>query len=299
MSLARALLKLNDGLREVFKKEGMLTRDARKKERMKYGKTKRRRSGSIPNVEEDYHKYLQDTETLLKKLLEVGAHYGHRTSRWNPKMKPFIYTAKEGIHIIDIRYTAVAIKKAYELMRREGARGGRVLFVSTKPQAKSIIKKHAERVGAFYVVERWLGGMLTNFETIYKRILKMKEYENLFEQIERLKREGKVLPYPKKEILKMQREYIKLKVRLGGIRDMDELPNLVFIVDPKYNDLAAHECKLLKIPTIGIVDTNADPTSVDLPIPANDESMKSIDFIVGIVSQGYLDGKMARESKGG
>jgi small subunit ribosomal protein S2 len=255
--------------------------------------------GSIPNVEEDYHKYLQDTETLLKKLLEVGAHYGHRTSRWNPKMKPFIYTAKEGIHIIDIRYTAVAIKKAYELMRREGARGGRVLFVSTKPQAKSIIKKHAERVGAFYVVERWLGGMLTNFETIYKRILKMKEYENLFEQIERLKREGKVLPYPKKEILKMQREYIKLKVRLGGIRDMDELPDLVFIVDPKYNDMAAYESKLLKIPTIGIVDTNADPTSVDLPIPANDESMKSIDFIVGIVSQGYLDGKMARESKGG
>jgi small subunit ribosomal protein S2 len=255
--------------------------------------------GSIPSAEEDYSKYLQDTEALLKKLLEVGAHYGHRTSRWNPKMKPFIYTAKEGIHIIDIRYTAVAIKKAYELMRKEGARGGRVLFVSTKPQAKSIIKKHAERVGAFYVVERWLGGMLTNFETIYKRILKMKEYENLFEQIERLKREGKVLPYPKKEILKMQREYIKLKVRLGGIRDMDELPDLVFIVDPKYNDLAAHECKLLKIPTIGIVDTNADPTSVDLPIPANDESMKSIDFIVGIVSQGYLDGKMARESKGG
>jgi small subunit ribosomal protein S2 len=255
--------------------------------------------GSIPSAEEDYRKYLQDTEALLKKLLEVGAHYGHRTSRWNPKMKPFIYTAKEGIHIIDIRYTAVAIKKAYDLMRREGARGGRVLFVSTKPQAKSIIKKHAERVGAFYVVERWLGGMLTNFETIYKRILKMKEYENLFEQIERLKREGKVLPYPKKEILKMQREYIKLKVRLGGIRDMDELPDLVFIVDPKYNDLATHECKLLKIPTIGIVDTNADPTSVDLPIPANDESMKSIDFIVGIVSQGYLDGKMARESKGG
>jgi small subunit ribosomal protein S2 len=255
--------------------------------------------GSIPSVEEDYRKYLQDTEALLKKLLEVGAHYGHRTSRWNPKMKSFIYTAKEGIHIIDIRYTAVAIKKAYELMRREGARGGRVLFVSTKPQAKSIIKKHAERVGAFYIVERWLGGMLTNFETIYKRILKMKEYENLFEQIERLKREGKVLPYPKKEILKMQREYIKLKVRLGGIRDMDELPDLVFIVDPKYNDMAAYESKLLKIPTIGIVDTNADPTSVDLPIPANDESMKSIDFIVGIVSQGYLDGKMARESKGG
>jgi small subunit ribosomal protein S2 len=255
--------------------------------------------GSIPSAEEDYRKYLQDTEALLKKLLEVGAHYGHRTSRWNPKMKPFIYTAKEGIHIIDIRYTAVAIKKAYELMRKEGARGGRVLFVSTKPQAKSIIKKHAERVGAFYVVERWLGGMLTNFETIYKRILKMKEYENLFEQIERLKREGKVLPYPKKEILKMQREYIKLKVRLGGIRDMDELPDLVFIVDPKYNDMAAYESKLLKIPTIGIVDTNADPTSVDLPIPANDESMKSIDFIVGIVSQGYLDGKMVRESKGG
>jgi small subunit ribosomal protein S2 len=255
--------------------------------------------GSIPSAEEDYRKYLQDTEALLKKLLEVGAHYGHRTSRWNPKMKPFIYTAKEGIHIIDIRYTAVAIKKAYEMMRREAARGGRVLFVSTKPQAKSIIKKHAERVGAFYVVERWLGGMLTNFETIYKRILKMKEYENLFEQIERLKREGKVLPYPKKEILKMQREYIKLKVRLGGIRDMDELPDLVFIVDPKYNDMAAYESKLLKIPTIGIVDTNADPTSVDLPIPANDESMKSIDFIVGIVSQGYLDGKMARESKGG
>jgi small subunit ribosomal protein S2 len=255
--------------------------------------------GSIPSAEEDYRKYLQDTEALLKKLLEVGAHYGHRTSRWNPKMKPFIYTAKEGIHIIDIRYTAVAIKKAYELMRREGARGGRVLFVSTKPQAKSIIKKHAERVGAFYIVERWLGGMLTNFETIYKRILKMKEYENLFEQIERLKREGKVLPYPKKEILKMQREYIKLKVRLGGIRDMDELPDLVFIVDPKYNDMAAYESKLLKIPTIGIVDTNADPTSVDLPIPANDESMKSIDFIVGMVSQGYLDGKMARESKGG
>jgi small subunit ribosomal protein S2 len=255
--------------------------------------------GSIPSAEEDYRKYLQDTEALLKKLLEVGAHYGHRTSRWNPKMKPLIYTAKEGIHIIDIRYTAVAIKKAYELMKREGARGGRVLFVSTKPQAKSIIKKHAERVGAFYVVERWLGGMLTNFETIYKRILKMKEYENLFEQIERLKREGKVLPYPKKEILKMQREYIKLKVRLGGIRDMDELPDLVFIVDPKYNDMAAYESKLLKIPTIGIVDTNADPTSVDLPIPANDESMKSIDFIVGIVSQGYLDGKMARESKGG
>jgi small subunit ribosomal protein S2 len=255
--------------------------------------------GSIPSAEEDYRKYLQDTEALLKKLLEVGAHYGHRTSRWNPKMKPFIYTAKEGIHIIDIRYTAVAIKKAYELMRKEGARGGRVLFVSTKPQAKSIIKRHAERVGGFYVVERWLGGMLTNFETIYKRILKMKEYENLFEQIERLKREGKVLPYPKKEILKMQREYIKLKVRLGGIRDMDELPDLVFIVDPKYNDMAAYESKLLKIPTIGIVDTNADPTSVDLPIPANDESMKSIDFIVGIVSQGYLDGKMARESKGG
>jgi len=255
--------------------------------------------GSIPSAEEDYRRYLQDTEALLRRLLEVGAHYGHRTSRWNPKMKPFIYTAKEGIHIIDVRYTAVAIKKAYEIMKREGSRGGRVLFVSTKPQAKSIMRKHAERVGAFYVVERWLGGMLTNFETIYKRILKMKEYENLFEQMERLKREGKVLPYPKKEILKMQREYVKLKVRLGGIRDMDELPDLVFIVDPKYNDMAAYESKLLKIPTVGIVDTNADPTSVDLPIPANDESMKSIDFIVGVVSQGYLDGKLERESKGG
>ncbi|MEO0138798.1 MAG: 30S ribosomal protein S2 [candidate division WOR-3 bacterium] len=256
--------------------------------------------GSIPSVSEefvDYSKYLQDTQALLKKLLEIGAHYGHRTSRWNPKMKPFIYTAKNGIHIIDVRYTAVAIKKAYDMMRKEGARGGKVLFVSTKPQAKSIIRRHAERVGAFYIIERWLGGMLTNFETIYKRIIKMKEYENLFDQLEAMKREGRVLPYPKKEILKMQREYTKLKIRLGGIRDMDRLPDLVFIVDPKYDDIAAREVKLLKIPSIGIIDTNADPTAVDLPIPANDESMKSLDFIVGIVAQGYLDGKMARESQ--
>ncbi len=256
--------------------------------------------GNTQSVKEEslnYEEYLRDPKKLLQKLFEVGAHYGHRTSRWNPKMKPFIYTQKDGIHIIDARYTVVAIKKAYERMRQEGARGGKVLFVSTKPQAKYIIKKHAERVGAFYVVERWLGGMLTNFETIHKRIIKMKEYENLFYQLEEMRREGKVLPYPKKEILKMHREYSKLKLRLGGIRDMDYLPDLVFIVDPKYEDIATHEVKLLNIPSIGIVDTNADPTSVDIPIPANDESMKSLDFIIGIVAQGYLDGKIARESQ--
>ncbi len=254
--------------------------------------------GNIQSAKEEetnYSEYVADPKKLLKKLLEIGAHYGHRKSHWNPRMKPFIYAEKNGIHIIDARYTVVAIRKAYERMRQEGVRGRTVLFVSTKPQARFIVKKHAERVGAFYVVERWLGGMLTNFETIHRRIVKMKEYENLFAQLEEIKREGKVLPYPKKEILRMQREYTKLKLRLGGIRDMDYLPDIVFIVDPKYDDTAIHEIKLLGIPSIGIVDTNADPTDVNIPIPANDESMKSLDFMVGIVAQGYLEGKMARE----
>ncbi len=258
--------------------------------------------GSTPSVnleEIDVRELLNNPKELLKKLFEVGAHYGHRKSRWNPRMKPFIYTVRNGIHVIDVRYTVVALRKAYERMREEGRRGGTVLFVSTKPQARAIIKEEARRVGAFYVVERWPGGLLTNFETIHKRILKMKEYESLFLEFEERRRRGEVLPYTKKEILKMQREYAKLRKLFGGIENMNHLPDLVYIVDPKYNHIAAYEVKKLGIYSIGMVDTNADPEMVDLPIPANDESMKSIRFITHIVAQGYLDGKREREAAGG
>ncbi len=247
----------------------------------------------------DVKELLNNPKELLRKLFEVGAHYGHRTSRWNPKMKPFIYTSRNGIHVIDLRYTVVALRKAYEKMREEGRRGGTVLFVSTKPQAKSIIKDEARRVGAFYVVERWPGGLLTNFSTIHKRILKMKEYEAMFLEFEERRRRGEVLPYTKKEILKMQRQYAKLRKLFGGIENMNHLPDLVYIVDPRYNHLAAYEVKKLGIYSIGMVDTNTDPEMVTLPIPSNDESMKSIRFITRIVAQGYLDGKMEREAAGG
>lgn len=205
----------------------------------------------------------------IKRLLEAGCHFGHQTRRWNPKMKPFIFTARNGIYIIDLKKTLSAIDAAKRKIEEVVASGRPILFVGTKKQAQVVIKEEAERVGAFFVIERWLGGMLTNFHTIRGGIKRLKE-------IEKMKEDGTFEKYTKKEALSMEREREKLHKVLGGIKEMGQLPGLVFIIDAKKERIAVHEASKLHIPIVGICDTNADPDMIDFPIAANDDSIKSL-----------------------
>lgn len=225
-----------------------------------------------------------------RELLEAGVHFGHQTRRWNPKMARYIYGEKNGIYIIDLRHTLKQLYKAYALVRDTVAKGGKVLFVGTKRQAQEAIKNEAERCGMFYVNNRWLGGTLTNFVTIRRTIgelIRLKELEAT----------GKIDQYGKKEGIRLRKRISKLEKNLCGIVEMNELPDIVFIIDTKHEEIAVRETAKLGIPCIGIVDTNADPDAVSLPVPGNDDAIRAISLYCKIIADAVLEGKNLAEKE--
>ena len=227
-----------------------------------------------------------------RQLLENGVHFGHQTRRWNPKMKRFIFNERNGIYIIDLRQSLQYIDQAYAFVTQTVARGGQVLFVGTKKQAQGVIAEQATRVGMPYVNQRWLGGMLTNFQTMSKRVARMKELESM--DLENVVSGG----LTKKELLGLRREQQKLDASLGGIRDMNRLPQAVWIVDTKKEHLAVDEARKLKIPVVAILDTNCDPDEVDYPIPGNDDAIRSVGLLTRIIADAVAEGLVSR-SQGG
>ena len=226
----------------------------------------------------------------MRQLLESGVHFGHQTRRWNPKMKRFIFTERNGIYIIDLRQTLDYIDKAFDYVKNTVAEGGSILFVGTKKQAQEAISEQASRVGMPYVNHRWLGGMLTNFQTVHKRLQRMKELESI-------EQTGQSQGYTKKETLQLQREQIKLTKTLGGLRDMQKLPAAVWIVDTKKEHIAVDESRKLGIPVIAVLDTNCDPDEVDFPIPGNDDAIRSAALLTRVVADAVAQGLIARSSK--
>jgi small subunit ribosomal protein S2 len=228
----------------------------------------------------------------MKALLETGVHFGHRTRKWNPRMKPFIFTERNGIHIIDLQQTVTALNEVYALVRDTAQKGGVILFVGTKRQAQESVQKEAERCGMPYINQRWLGGTLTNWKTIKDRINELKKLETRRDagDFERL---------TKKEGLILGREIIKLQDRLGGIRDLAKLPDLIFIVDVRREDTAVHESNILNIPVIALVDTNCDPGGVDYVIPANDDAIRAIKLLTAQIADAVMEGRAMRKDDSG
>ena len=224
----------------------------------------------------------------MRQLLESGVHFGHQTRRWNPKMKRFIFTERNGIYIIDLQQSLSYIDEAYEYVKNTVAKGGRILFVGTKRQAQEPIEEQAKRVGMPYVNQRWLGGMLTNFQTIHQRLNRMKELEEI--DFDDVAGSGRT----KKELLQMRREYDKLSRTLGGVRDMSKTPSAVWIVDTKKEHLAVDEAKKLGIPVIAILDTNCDPDDVDYPVPGNDDAIRSVSLLTRVFADAVAEGLLAR-----
>ncbi|RJO74868.1 30S ribosomal protein S2 [Nocardia panacis] len=223
----------------------------------------------------------------MKQLLDSGAHFGHQTRRWNPKMKRFIFTDRNGIYIIDLQQTLTYIDKAYEFVKETVAHGGTVLFVGTKKQAQESIAAEATRVGMPYVNQRWLGGMLTNFSTVHKRLQRLKE-------LEAMEQTGGFEGRTKKEILMLTREMNKLERTLGGIRDMQKVPSAIWVVDTNKEHIAVGEARKLNIPVIAILDTNCDPDLVDYPIPGNDDAIRSAALLTKVVAAAVAEGVQAR-----
>jgi small subunit ribosomal protein S2 len=217
-------------------------------------------------------------------MLEAGVHFGHQTHRWNPKMKKFIFTERNGVHIVDLSLTVKLFRGAYDCVRDAVGRGGRVLFVGTKRQAADIVQEEAQRCGEFYVNHRWLGGTLTNFQTIKRSIERLRD-------LERMTADGTMGLLPKKEALKLSREQEKLEKSLGGIKDMKNLPKVVFIIDPAREDIAVREANRLGIPIVAITDTNCDPDRIDFPIPGNDDAIRSIKLFTAKVADAVAEGK--------
>ncbi|WP_455100384.1 30S ribosomal protein S2 [Parvimonas micra] len=225
---------------------------------------------------------------LMKNLLEAGVHFGHQTRRWNPKMSKFIFTERNGIYIIDLQKTVKQIEQAYDFVREIVADGGRVLFVGTKKQAQEAVETEAKRSGQFYVSHRWLGGMLTNYKTIRKRIERLKKLELMEE-------DGTFQRLPKKEVIKLKREAEKLEKFLGGIKEMDKLPDVLFVIDPKNEKIAVNEAKILGIPVIGVVDTNCDPDEVDIAIPGNDDAIRAVKLLTGTIANAIVEAKQGEQ----
>jgi len=220
----------------------------------------------------------------MKQLLEVGAHFGHQAKRWNPKMKPYIFTERNGIHILDLHQTLGATEAAYEFVRQISEEGGKVLFVGTKKQAQEAIKEEAERAGGFYVNHRWLGGLLTNLETIKKRVKRLKE-------LEEMDADGTLdTAYTKKEAGLLRKEMAKLSKNIGGIKEMNTLPAALFVVDIKKEFLALEEAKKLGIPVIALIDTNVDPDLVTYKIPANDDAIRSVKLFAQVIANAAIEG---------
>ena len=226
----------------------------------------------------------------MKQLLEAGVHFGHQTRRWNPKMSRFIFTERNGIYIIDLQKTVKKVEEAYKFVKEVAETGKPILFVGTKKQAQEAIKEEAERCGMFYVNERWLGGMLTNYKTIQTRIKKLRE-------LEKMEEEGVFEVLPKKEVIKLNAEKEKLEKYLGGIKDMPELPGAIFVVDPRKENIAIQEAARLGIPVVGIVDTNCDPDELDFPIPGNDDAIRAVKLITGAMATAVIEGRQGAEEE--
>lgn len=220
----------------------------------------------------------------MKQLLEAGVHFGHQTRRWNPKMGRFIFTERNGIYIIDLQKTVKKIEEAYSFIREIAETGKPILFVGTKKQAQDAIKEEAERSGMYYVNERWLGGMLTNYKTIKGRIDRLRD-------LEKMQEDGTFDVLPKKEVMQLMHEKEKLEKYLNGIKDMPEIPGAIFIVDPRKERIAIKEAHKLGIPVVGIVDTNCDPDEIDFPIPGNDDAIRAVKLIASTISQAIIEAK--------
>ncbi len=226
----------------------------------------------------------------MKQLLEAGVHFGHQTPRWNPKMKPYIFGSRNGIHIIDLQKTEKLFEKACDVIRETAANGGKVLFVGTKKQAQDAIEEESQRVGAFYVNYRWLGGTLTNFTTIRKSVDKLKWLESIIDN-------SSIENYPKKEQIMMKRHKMKLERSLHGIKDLNGLPDVLYIVDPSREYIAVQEAKKLKIPIVAIVDTNCDPTLIDYVIPGNDDAIRAIRLFTSKIADAVDQGSQIWQEK--
>jgi small subunit ribosomal protein S2 len=227
----------------------------------------------------------------MKALLEAGAHFGHQTKRWNPKMKPYIFGARNGIYIIDLQKTVRLARDAAKFAGEVCAKGGSVLFVGTKKQAQDVVREEAQRAGQFFVINRWLGGTLTNFKTIKAGIDRLKS-------LEKMATDGTYERLPKKEIAKLEDEKEKLERNLGGIKDLARLPGAVFVIDPKKEHIAIHEATRLGIPVIGLVDTNCDPSGIDFVIPANDDAIRSIRLFTSKIADACIEGKARHDARG-
>ncbi|HFQ91181.1 MAG TPA: 30S ribosomal protein S2 [Desulfobulbus sp.] len=223
----------------------------------------------------------------MRQMLEAGLHFGHQTRRWNPKMKPYIYGPRNGIYIINLDVTMKMFRRAYNYIVDVVANDGTVLFVGTKRQAQAIIREEAERCGMYFINHRWLGGMMTNFQTIRRSIDRLKK-------IEAMQEDGSINRFPKKEILKMEKERIKLDRNLGGIKNIRSLPDVLFVIDPKNEEIAVSEANKLQIPVVALTDTNCDPDGIDYVIPGNDDAIRAIKLITSLIADAVLEGKARR-----
>ena len=224
----------------------------------------------------------------MKQLLEAGVHFGHQTRRWNPKMAPYIYTERNGIYIIDLQKSVGKVDEAYQAVSDIAADGGTILFVGTKKQAQEAVKEEAQRCGMYYVNERWLGGMLTNFKTIQSRIKRLKD-------IERMSEDGTFDVLPKKEVVNIKKEWDKLEKNLGGIKEMKRIPDAIFVVDPKKEKICVQEAHALGIKLIGIADTNCDPEELDYVIPGNDDAIRAVKLIVSKMADAVIEANQGEE----
>ena len=226
----------------------------------------------------------------MKQLLEAGVHFGHQTRRWNPKMAPYIYTERNGIYIIDLQKSVGKVDEAYNAIRDCVANGGKILFVGTKKQAQDSIKNESERCGMFYVNQRWLGGMLTNFKTIQSRVARLKKIEEMAE-------DGTFEVLPKKEVIQLKREQEKLEKNLGGIKEMQDIPDMMFVVDPRKERICIQEAHTLGIPLVGICDTNCDPEELDYVIPGNDDAIRAVKLIVSKMADAVIEGNQGQDAE--
>ena len=235
-----------------------------------------------------YQEEIQMSVISMKQLLEAGVHFGHQTRRWNPKMKKYIFVERNGIYIIDLQKTVKKLEEAYDFMRQVGEDGGQVLFVGTNKQAQVAIKEEAERSGNYYINQRWLGGTLTNFGTIQKRVARLKE-------IEKMEEDGTFEVLPKKEVVQLKKQHDRLVKFLGGIRDMQNLPDVMFVVDPRKERIAVAEARKLNIPLVAMVDTNCDPDEIDYVIPSNDDAIRAVKLITSKMADALIESKQGEE----
>lgn len=275
---------LNKNTHVLADLEGCLSGDAQ------ISKKRERTWRHNPKIRRDRLKEKDRMAITIRELLEAGVHFGHKTSRWNPKMRPYIFGARNGVHIVDLQKSVRMFRQAYAVVRDVVASGHDVLFVGTKKQAQDVVREEAERSGQYFVQNRWLGGTLTNFVTLKTRVEHLNKLEQMFQ-------DGSVVNLPKKEQLLRDKESVKLKRNLGGIQQMKKLPGAIFLVDPGKDRLAVTEANKLGIPVIAIVDTNADPTMIDYPIPGNDDAIRSIRLITSTIAEACIEGRSLRKER--